>query len=50
MIPFCRDQISTHQSGEITWGKDYMGKSVLIPASRDKFPPEICLQKPINSH
>ena len=29
---------------------DYMGKLIFITARRDRFPPDICLQKPVDSH
>ena len=33
------------QPGQIS-PSDYMGKSIFIPAKRDRFPPGICLQNP----
>ena len=48
MIPFSRMKFQPVQHEQIS-PYDYMGKSVFIPVRRGRFPPGICLQKPIDS-
>ena len=44
MISFCWEKISIGKPGH-TSPYNYTGKLNFIPARRDSFPPDICLQK-----
>ena len=45
MIPFCRDEISTHPAGT-DFTQQLHGEINFHAGKAGRFPPDICLQKP----